>query len=204
MSRMMRWGLLVLGLMMSLWSGSAKAEAQYGYQTATLAVSATARVNVSVNVPRIILLRVGASNTTIDTVTFSMTASIPATPTTATVGNNQNVNWDGTSVPTFSSGTSDLAAAAWTNVASATLSCSVAAFAPAGGPVNTALTATDVTPAGLTHPVCGYPGAGTPTAIAAFGVVKTSTFRYTLSGAGASTWAPGSYSTQVTYTASAP
>lgn len=199
MSRMMRWGLLVLGLMVSLWSGTAKAESQYGFQTATLAVSAQARVNVSVNVPRIILLRVGASNTTIDTVTFSVSASIAPTPTTATVGNNQNVAWNDT-VPTFSAATQDLTAAAWTNVGGASLACVINAFAPAGGPVAANLTATDVAPSGLTHPNCGV----TTTGIAALGAVKTSTFRYALNTAAANTWNPGSYSTQITYTASAP
>jgi hypothetical protein len=198
MTKLLKWALLVLGMMMTLWAGTARAESQYGYNTTTSAVSAQAHVNVSVNVPRLILLRVGDTNTSINTVTFTLSASIPNTPTTATTGNDQNVNWDMT-LPSFSAATSQLPAAVWTNVTGTTLACTVNAFAPATGPAATDLTFT-TTGGTLAHPTCG--GAGI--AIVANGAVKTTNYVYGLTATNAANWPAGTYSTQITYTASAP
>ena len=69
------------GLLLVAASAPALAEATYGYNDAgTGTVTATARVNLSVLVPKLILLRVGSTNATIDTLTWTATASIPPVP----------------------------------------------------------------------------------------------------------------------------
>ena len=77
-------------------------------------ISASASLNFAVNIDKFIFLRVGtggsftgaesgtgpAANGTIDTVSFTTSASIPAVPTAATNGVNKPVNWSG-GAPTF-------------------------------------------------------------------------------------------------------
>ena len=64
----------LLGSALALAGQAAHAEAAYGYQsTGTGAVSAAAKVNIKINVPKLILLRVGDDNTTVNTVSFDMT-----------------------------------------------------------------------------------------------------------------------------------
>ena len=65
---------------LALAGGQALAESQYGSGTGT--ITAQAKVNLSVTVPKLILLRVGSTDTTIDTVTWASTLSIPPVPTT--------------------------------------------------------------------------------------------------------------------------
>ena len=64
---------------LALAGANAMAESQYGSGTGT--ITAQARVNLSVTVPKLILLRVGSTDTTIDTVTWASTLSIPPVPT---------------------------------------------------------------------------------------------------------------------------
>ncbi|MET3475945.1 hypothetical protein [Variovorax atrisoli] len=99
---------------LALAGSGALAESQYGSGTGT--ITAQARVNLSVTVPKLILLRVGSTNTTVDTVTWASTLSIPPVPTTPVTGNNTNVDWNG-AAPTVTpaSTTNTLNVYAWTN-----------------------------------------------------------------------------------------
>ena len=82
------------GLGLALTALPAMAESQYGSGTGT--ITAQAKVNLSVTVPKLILLRVGSTNTTVDTVTWTSTLSIPGVPTTPLASvNNTNVDWNG-------------------------------------------------------------------------------------------------------------
>ena len=79
-----------------------------------LPISARASLDFSVNIEKFIFLRVGtggsftgaesgtgpAANGTVDTVSFTASAIIPAVPTAATNGVNKTVNWSG-GAPTF-------------------------------------------------------------------------------------------------------
>jgi hypothetical protein len=191
--------------------GGVQAESTYGYST-TGATNATARVNLSVTVPRIILLRVGTAGTTLDTASWAIGATIPLTPsgTTAaatTPAGGTAAAWNDTA-PTFAATPTGntVTVAAYTNTGSSTLGCSATAVAPATGPALTAFTVS--TTGTLTHPGTGATPAlstcaSTPTTIAS-GAVRTASWTYNLDATGAATWAPGSYASVVTYTATAP
>ncbi len=191
----------IAGLALALTGASALAEATYGYNAAgTGTVTATAKVNLSVSVPKLILLRVGGTNTSVDTLSWTTSASIPAVPTTpTTTGNSVSVDWDGTA-PTFTVGAqpSALNVYAWTNAGTATINCSVAAWTPGTGtPPPLSAFAVAVTGT-LPHPGANLGACGstsfTPNTVA------SGTWAYTLGGTPAG-WTAGTYTTTVTYTA---
>ncbi|WP_295371344.1 hypothetical protein [uncultured Pseudacidovorax sp.] len=192
---------LLVGVLagLTLVSGTALAESTYGYNAAgSGTVTATARVNLSVTVPKLILLRIGSANTTVDTLSWTSTYSIPATPTVPVAGNNTAVAWDA-NAPTVTAGTNPgaLTVSAWTNAGAGTINCSVAAWSPAtGGPANAnfAVTATGTLP----HPGATL-GACASTSFTS-NTLATGTWAYALGGT-ASSWTAGAYTTTVTYTA---
>ena len=187
----------------------AQAESQYGYAAASSAtpaasVTASASLKLSVLVPKLILLRVGSSNTAQDTVEWSASFSIPgAAPTTATVGNNTFVDWTGAapSVTLVRTPSTAINVYAWTNAGtSAALTCAAPTWTPAtGGPANGDFTITST--GTLAHPgsnlVCG---AGASTSITP-NAVATGTWSFALSNTAAATWKAGAYTGTVTYTA---
>lgn len=76
----------------------------------TQAVSATARLDFTLNIGKFIFFRVGTgayptASSTVDTVTLNTTPSIPAGGITPANGNTTSVNWNG-AAPTFSVTTS--------------------------------------------------------------------------------------------------
>lgn len=188
---------LVLGLVLALGAGSAMAESTYGFSsTGAGNVTATARVNLSVTVPKLILLRVGSTNTTVDTVSWTLAANIPAVPTTPVNGNGTAVDWDG-SAPTLTPNTpAALNVYAWTNAASATINCVVGAWSATGGPTNADFTVT-VTGT-LPHPGANL-GACASTTFTS-NSLRSGTWQYALGGTPGS-WAAGTYTSTVTYTA---
>ena len=194
----------LLGAALAAASGVAVAESSYGYQSSgTGAVRATARVNLAVTVPKLILLRVG-SQTAVDEITWTNTPSWSTSPTTLVDGNNQAANWDGVA-PSLSitSTTNALAVYAWHNggAAGATLTFTGIDFTPAGGPTLTNITVADT--ALGTGTAIAHPGANLGTATAqnlTTNTLYSRTWTYTLGGTPAS-WAAGTYSGSVTYTA---
>ena len=192
----------LLGAALAAASGVALAESTYGYSAAgTGAVSANASVNLRVAVPKLILLRVG-SQTAVDEITWTNTPSWSTSPTTLADGNNQAANWDGVA-PSLSitSTTNALAVYAWHNGgAGATLTFTGTDFA-AGGPTLTDITVADTVLG--TGTAIAHPGANLGTAIAqnlTTNTLYSRTWTYTLGGTPAS-WAAGTYSGSVTYTA---
>ncbi|SIP97425.1 hypothetical protein [Pseudacidovorax sp. RU35E] len=183
----------------ALASGSALAESTYGYASSgTGTVTATARVNLSVTIPKLILLRVGSANTVVDTLSWTSTYSIPATPTVPVAGNNTAVSWDA-NAPTVTAGTQPtaLSVTAWTNAGAGTINCSVATWSPAtGGPLNSNFTITST--GTLPHPGANL-GACASTSFPS-NSLASSTWAYQLGGT-PSAWTAGAYSTVVTYTA---
>jgi len=189
-----------LGLGMVLASGSAVADSTYGYDTnAANNVTATANLRVPVSIPKLILLRVGSSSTTVDAVTFNATPNIPTLPAVAAVGASQAATWDGTA-PTFSATPTGAVVSAylWHNAtAGATLSCSATTAFTSG------LTAADITVssgAGMAHPGANT-ACGTPTTPLARSTVHTGTWTYGISAAAMANAAAGSDFEIVTYTA---
>jgi hypothetical protein len=185
--------------LLCLSTGPTLAESTYGYNSAGGGtVTANARVNLSVTVPKMILLRVGAANAAVDTMSWTVGASIPATPTVpAATANNVAVNWNG-ALPTMTTSASPAAinVFAWSNASTSTINCALGAWSAAGGPTNANFTVT-VTGT-LPHPG-GNLGACTSTAITA-NTLLTGTWQYVLGGAPGS-WSAGAYTNVVTYTA---
>jgi hypothetical protein len=199
MKNALKLGSTLVALAVGLACGNAVAESTYGYNSAgTGTVTATARVNLSVTVPKLILLRVGSANTTVDTLSWTVGASIPAVPTSPVNGNNTGVNWDGTAPSlTASASPAALSVFAWTNAAAGTINCALGAWSATGGPTN----------ANFTVAVTGtlpHPGANLGAcASTAFGsnTLATGTWTYSLGGTPGS-WAAGAYTNVITYTAS--
>ena len=169
---------------------------RYGSGTGT--ITAQAKVNLSVTVPKLILLRVGSTNTTVDTVTWTSTLSIPGVPTTPLASvNNTNVDWNG-AAPTVAtaSAAATLTVYAWTNAGAGTINCAVGAWNATGGPANADFTVT--TTGNLPHPGPNL-GACASTSFPS-NVVATGTWAYALGGTPAS-WAANTYTNVITYTA---
>lgn len=179
-------------------SGSAMAESQYGYNAAgTGTVTAQAKVNLSVTVPKLILLRIGSANTTVDTLSWTATPSIPGVPTTPVTGNNTSVNWDGTA-PTFTAGTQPAAVNvyAWTNAGAGTINCAMGAWVGTGNPANAdfSVTVTGTLP----HPGANL-GACASTSFPS-NTLAAGTWAYVLGGTPGALGA-GVHTNTVTYTA---
>lgn len=198
---------IACGAALALVSGVSMAESQYGYASSgTGSVTAQATVKLAVTVPKLILLKVGTSDSGTgtpvqDTITWTTAFSIPAVPTTPTNGSNTGVNWDGTA-PTVTATTAggSISVAAWTNGAGATINCAAPTWTPAtGGPVNGdfGVTATGSLP----HPGTNL-GSCASTAIPV-NSLATGTWAYALTGTPAN-WKAGSYTASVLYTATAP
>ena len=185
---------------LALVSGGALAESTYGYAASGAGtVTATARINLSVTVPKLILLRIGSASTTVDTESWTVSASIPGTPTVpAATANNVPVNWSG-AVPTLTASAPPAAlnVFAWTNATTPTIDCAMGAWTgPAGGPANANFTIT-VTGT-LPHPGANL-GACASNVFAA-NTLASGTWQYALGGTPGS-WPAGVYTNTITYTA---
>ena len=199
----------LLGAALATASGVAVAESSYGYQTSgSGAVTATARVNLSITVPKLILLRVGSDNTTIDTLSWPLTPTWVTAPGTLTSGtSSQNTAWNG-AAPTFpvTSATSTLAVYAWTNGPTATINCGIAGGltstpAVTGGPTMTDIEVVTGGTTPLPHPGANL-GSCASTAFTS-NSLYSGTWIFSLAAtATPASWPAGTYTGQVTYTAS--
>lgn len=201
---------LTLGAGLAIASGAALAESTYGYNSAgTGTVTATARVNVTVSVPKLILLRVGADNTTVDTLAFTavLNPGIPGGITAAaitTAGNGSNLpsGWSG-AAPVFGAPTAQsLTAYTWTNSSGGgQLGLSTVVNTTLGGITPTDITVTATAGVGTmpTHPA----NTATNANIGVFtrNTVHSATWAYGIAAATLAGAAAGTYSQTITYTA---
>lgn len=191
----------------------AMADSQYGYSpSGATGVTAQASVTVTVNVPTLILLRVGSA-TAVDTLTFTAALSgVTSAPTAATLTglaanvSNQAANWDGTTAPTFAAPTGQaLAASAWTNSRGGGSVAMVSTAA--GGNTATGITPANITvtasasPAGFTHPA--NTGSAAFTGTFAKNTVLTSNWTYGIAAATLNAAGAGTYTQTTVYTATA-
>jgi hypothetical protein len=196
------WKLTAAAAAMAMASvgGNALAEASYGYDsTGSGTVNATASVKITVTTPKLVVLRVGGTNTTQTSLDFVLSPSIPAVPTVpSATGDSQAVDWTGTA-PTFTAAAvGAVTAYLWhNNSGNASLSCSVTtAFAGT-------LADTDVlvaSGAGMAHPGANT-SCATPTTGLARNTVYTGTWTYSLKASVLTSAMPGSDFEVVTYTA---
>ncbi len=181
----------------------AHAESTYGYNATTPAspVSATARVDIEVNIPKLILLRVGSSGATIDTVTFEAAPTVGSVNPTWTDGDSQPVDWDG-NAPTFAAtvaagSNATVNAYLWhNNTTTATLSCANSNIVGTLDPTQITVTHTGA----LAHPGANT-GCTTPTTGLARNTALTGQWTYAVTPAAIADMAAGTNSERVTYTA---
>lgn len=177
-----------------------QAESTYGYNAAaTGPVNATAKVNLKINVPLLVLLRVGAAGTSVDEVVLG------GSSTFTTDGNSVGFSWDGTVPALGSQATStptNLTATAWTNAPSGgSLAGAITTAMTAGGPAAADITVTH-TPGSLplAHPGANLSGLSTAVPIPK-NSLRSSTWAYGLTPTALDTVAAGTYTATVTYTA---
>ena len=192
-----------MGLGLVLASGSAMAESTYGYNATTPTtsnVTATAKLRITVNIPKLILLRVGSDGATVDDVVFTAVPNVQSAPGPLSIeGDSVAATWDGVA-PTFAATTPNnpVNAYLWHNATGgATLSCAVST------PFTTGLTAADVTVSGtgtLTHPGTTT-ACSTPTTPLARNTLFTGVWTFGVNSAGMAAAAAGADFEVVTYTA---
>ena len=191
---------ILAGACLSLLGTNALAESTYGYNAAGTGVAANARLNLVINVPKLILLRVGSSGATVDTLTWNSGITWVTAPATLTDGDNQATNWDGTAPGTGTTANpAAISAFAWTNSSGGgSLAYAATAFG-AGGPTLGDITVTSAP--GLAHPTPS-PLAATSTGATAFArnTLATGIWSFALGGTPAA-WTAGQYTSTVTYTA---
>lgn len=191
-----------------LGSPTAFAESNYGYSAAgTGIVSANARVNLRINVPKLILLRVGSSGAVADTVTFTVAPNpgIPGGIAAAALasGNNRATGWNGTApVMGATAAPANVTAYAWTNaLGGGNVSFAMSTPFTTGGLTGASITVASapVSGGGLAHPGATL-AAATPTAFPA-NSLRSSTWTYGLSAAALASVTAGTHNATVTYTA---
>lgn len=191
---------ILAGACLSLLGTNALAESTYGYNAAGTGVAANARLNLVINVPKLILLRVGSSGATVDTLTWNSGITWVTAPATLTDGNNQATNWDGTAPGTGTTANpAAISAFAWTNSSGGgSLAYAATAFG-AGGPALGDITVTSAS--GLVHPAPSpLAAASTGATVFARNTLATGSWSFALGGTPAA-WTAGQYTSTVTYTA---
>ena len=192
---------ILAGACLSLLGTNALAESTYGYNAAgTGVVTANARLNLVINVPKLILLRVGSSGATVDTLTWNSGITWVTAPATLTDGDNQATNWDGTAPGTGTTANpAAISAFAWTNSSGGgSLAYAATAFG-AGGPALGDITVASAP--GLVHPAPSpLAAASTGATVFARNTLATGSWSFALGGTPAA-WTAGQYTSTVTYTA---
>ena len=196
---------ILAGACLSLLGTNALAESTYGYSAAgTGVVTANARLNLVINVPKLILLRVGSSGATVDTLTWNSGITWMTAPATLTDGDNQATNWDGAAPTVTITNPAAVSAFAWTNSSGGGSLAYAATPFTAGGPTLGDITVTSApgtSAYGLVHPTPNpLAAAGTGATVFAKNTLATGSWSFALGGSPV-TWPAGQYTSQITYTA---
>lgn len=192
--------------------------ADQGFQAApnaapNQAVSASARLDFIANIGKFIFLRVGTgayptASATIDAVSFTLAASIPATAVAPINGNNTSVSWNKIA-PTFGTAANTvLPVEVRSNAGQVSLQASTTTPLTSGGntiPMSSIVIASS--DANLPAPVLPNAGVGASVNVAGTSftnLVTTRAANWTFSYNNATAPTAGVYTGQVTFTASAP
>lgn len=175
-------------------------------------LTASARLDFAITINKFLFFRVGTggfptASSTIDTVAFNLSASIPATGVTPVAGNSTAVNWSG-ALPTFTAGTSALPVEVHANAGAISIQASPTTPLTSGAhtlPMSSIV----VTSSDTNFPAPPIPNAGTGVAVAVTGtafsnLVTHRNAQWTFAYNGTNTPYAGAYTGQVTFTASAP
>ncbi len=176
-------------------------------------LTATARLDFAITIDKFLFFRVGTgafptASSTIDTVAFDLSASIPAAGVAPVPGNSTAVDWSG-ALPSFSAGTTTvLPVQVRANAGAVTLQASPTTPLTSGAhtlPMSHIV----VTSSDANLPAPPIPDTGTGTAVSVTGtafsnLVTNRSAQWTFAYAGTATPHAGVYAGQVTFTASAP
>ena len=191
---------ILAGACLSLLGTNALAESTYGYNaTGTGVVTANARLNLVINVPKLILLRVGGDGTAITDLIWNAGPTWSGAPATLTDGDKQATNWDGVAPAVTITNPADVTASAWTNSSGGGSLVYAATPFAGGGPTLGDITVTSAT--GLAHPAPAVLATASAGATAfATNTLATGSWSFALGGTPAA-WTAGQYTSQITYTA---
>ena len=109
---------ILAGACLSLLGTNALAESTYGYSpSGTGTLTASARLNLVINVPKLILLRVGGDGTAITDLIWNAGPTWSGAPGTlpASDVSNQATTWDGAAPTVTITNPAAVTASAWTN-----------------------------------------------------------------------------------------
>ena len=193
---------ILAGACLSLRGTNALAESTYGYSpSGTGTITASARLNLVINVPKLILLRVGGDGTAITDLIWNAGPTWSGAPGTlpASDVSNQATTWDGAAPTVTITNPADVSAFAWTNsLGGGSLAYAATAFG-AGGPALGDITVTSAS--GLVHPAPSpLAAASTGATVFAKNILATGTWSFALGGT-PTAWTAGQYTSQITYTA---
>ncbi len=193
---------ILAGACLSLLGTNALAESTYGYSpSGTGTITASARLNLVINVPKLILLRVGGDGTAITDLIWNAGPTWSGAPGTlpASDVSNQATTWDGAAPTVTITNPADVSAFAWTNsLGGGSLAYAATSFT-AGGPTLGDITVTSA--AGLAHPAPAVLDIASTGATAfARNTLATGSWSFALGGTPAA-WTAGQYTSTVTYTA---
>ena len=193
---------ILAGACLSLLGTNALAESTYGYSpSGTVTITASARLNLVINVPKLILLRVGGDGTAITDLIWNAGPTWSGAPGTLPASDviKQATTWDGAAPTVTITNPADVTASAWTNSSGGGSLAYTATDFGAGGPTLGNIT---VTPgAGLAHPTpVALATASTGPATFTKNALATGSWSFALGGTPAA-WTAGQYTSTVTYTA---
>ena len=208
-TRLARLGLMAFGLALSAWGGPALA-----YQSATGTTSANAFLDFEINIGKFIFFRVGTgtfptTNTTVDTVNFTLTPQITPGPITPANGNSTALNWNAVA-PTYNVGGSNLVLPVEVRSNAGTVSLRAAVTsALVSGANSIPLSEITIASSDANLPAPLIPNAGTGPAVNVTGtafsnLVTVRSANWTFSYSVATPPPAGSYTGQIVFTASAP
>ena len=193
---------ILAGACLSLLGTNALAESTYGYSpSGTGTITTSARLNLVINVPKLILLRVGGDGTAITDLIWNAGPTWSGAPSTLPVSDvsNQATTWDGAAPTVTITNPADVSAFAWTNsLGGGSLAYAATPFT-AGGPTLGDITVTSAP--GLVHPAPSPLAAlSTGATVFAKNTLASGSWSFALGGTPV-TWTAGQYTSQITYTA---
>lgn len=205
------WGILLAGL------GFLIPQLVFGDQqtvtnpnnNANKAISAAARLDFQINVGKFIYFRVGTAGNTIDNVQFTLRPSIPSGAVTPVNGNNVGVSWDGTSPPFVVTASNNvLPIEMRSNAGQVSVLATVSASLASGSnTIPMSQITVNSSDANLPAPIIPATGTGASVNVVGTsfaGLVTTRSANWTFGYANTVSPPAGSYSGEITFTASTP
>lgn len=207
-------GASALAIVLGMGMTGAQAASSTAGPSATVPLSTGVNLDFTIAIDKFIFFRIGdgawpTPGGTTSTVSFALTPSIPAVPTTPVAGNNTSVNWSG-AAPGFSVTPSGNALPVEVRSNAGQITLRATATTPLANGANTIpLSEITIASSDANLPAPQIPNTGTGTAVNVVGttfanLVTQRTATWTFSYANLASRTAGTYTGQVTFTASSP